>query len=98
MSELLDRALEAIRAKQPEARALGIELIGVVGSVARGGERPDSDVDVAYDWLTPEATIFELGGLLMDLRAMLGRDVGMVNPYRLKPDRREYMLGHLVRA
>ena len=98
MSELLDRALEVIRAEREHARAKGIELIGVVGSVARGEERPDSDVDVAYDWLRPEASLLDLGGILMALQERIGREVGMVNPHRLKPERREYMLSHLVPA
>jgi len=43
---LLDQALTAIREERPSARAMGVELIEIVGSIARGEARADSDVDL----------------------------------------------------
>ena len=63
---LLEQALAAIRARRDEARAKGLDLIGVIGSVARGDGRPDSDVDVVYA-VVGHASLLDLGGLQMDL-------------------------------
>jgi hypothetical protein len=93
---LLDQALDVLRARQSMARALGVELVGVVGSVARGEERPDSDVDVVYERIG-KPSLFDLGGLLMDLQDDLGRGVDLIDPSAMKPDRWTYMSRDLVR-
>lgn len=97
MSDLLDRALAELRARREDARCKGIELIGVIGSVARGEDRPDSDVDVAYDVVGP-ASLLTLGGLLMDLQDALGRRVDMVDISMVRESRRRSMERDLVRA
>jgi predicted nucleotidyltransferase len=38
-----------LRAAEPELRRRGIRHLAVFGSVARGDDRPDSDVDVAVE-------------------------------------------------
>lgn len=43
----LDRATEALKALEPELKALGVVSVSIFGSVARGDAGPDSDVDVA---------------------------------------------------
>ncbi|WP_293901393.1 nucleotidyltransferase domain-containing protein [Phenylobacterium sp.] len=95
--ELLEQALEAIRAKRADARDHGIDLIGVVGSVARGEAKPESDVDVAYAVVGP-ASLFDLGGILMDLQDELGRKADMVDLAGVRPRMRAHMERDLVRA
>ena len=97
MNALLEDALAAIRAKQPAAREQGVELIGVVGSVARGEAGPQSDVDIAYA-VVGRASLFGIGGILMDLQDDLQRRVDMVDLERAKPRLRELMERDLVRA
>lgn len=92
---LLDLVLETLRAYQPEARAKGLELVGVVGSVARGDDRPDSDVDVVYDVIA-RPTYFDIGSIAVALEDALGRPVDMVNRRAMKPDRWAYMGRDLV--
>jgi predicted nucleotidyltransferase len=41
-----DDVIATLRAHEPELRAAGVVSLAVFGSVARGEERPDSDVDV----------------------------------------------------
>ena len=94
---LLDQALAAIRARRAGARAHGVDLIGIVGSVARGEAHPQSDVDVAYG-LIGRASLFDLGGILMDLQDDLGRKVDLVDLERVKPRLRTAMERDLVRA
>jgi len=97
MSELLDRALAAIRAERAKARALGFELIGVVGSVARGEERADSDVDVAYD-VVGRASLLGLARVVVDLEDALQREIGVIDLSQVRPMMRDELERDLVRA
>ncbi len=55
----------------------GAVNVRIFGSVARGEAGPESDVDVMFD-LEPGRSLFDLGGLLMDLQDLLGRKVDVV--------------------
>ncbi len=55
----------------------GAKNVRVFGSVARGQARSDSDVDFLVD-LEPGRSLFDLGGLLMDLQDLLERKVDVV--------------------
>jgi predicted nucleotidyltransferase len=94
---LLEAALEVIRVRRAQARRTGIDLLGVVGSVARGEAGPDSDIDIAYA-IVGEPSLFDLGGLQMDLQDDLRRRVDMVDFQRIKPRFRADMERDLVRA
>jgi predicted nucleotidyltransferase len=94
---LLDRALAAIRTHRIEARERGVELLGVVGSVARGEAGPESDVDVVYA-IIGKPSLFDLGGILMDIQDDLQRRVDLVDLARIKPRLRKLMERDLVRA
>ena len=56
------------------------------GSYARGEETEDSDVDllVAYDD-NEDVSLFTIGGIYMDLRRILGREVDLVEEGTLRP-------------
>jgi predicted nucleotidyltransferase len=69
----------------------GARNVRVFGSVARGEARPDSDVDFLVD-MAPGRTLLDLGGLLMELRDLLGMDVDVVTVHGLKPRIRERVL------
>jgi predicted nucleotidyltransferase len=69
----------------------GARNVRVFGSVARGDARPDSDVDCLVD-MAPGRTLLDLGGLLMELRDLLGVDVDVVTVHGLKPRIRERVL------
>lgn len=69
----------------------GARNVRVFGSVARGEARPDSDVDFLVD-MAPGRTLLDLGGLLMELRDLLGLDVDVVTEQGLKPRIRERVL------
>jgi len=87
---VLEEVLAVVRNHRESARAVGVELVGVVGSVARGDARPDSDIDIAYD-IVGEPDLFDLGGILMDLQDDLGRKVDLIDRHMLKPERRAFM-------
>lgn len=63
----------------------------VFGSVARGEADRDSDVDFLVD-LESGRTLFDLGGLLMDLRELLQCEVDVVTEAGLKPRIRDRVL------
>lgn len=62
----------------------------IFGSFSRGEETKDSDVDILF---IPDKeqhfSLFTLGGMYEDLKAMLGRDVDLVPDGSLLPFARE---------
>lgn len=56
----------------------------IFGSVARGDDRPDSDVDLLVD-LPAGSGLFALGRLRSDLEAVVGVSVDVVPTDGLKP-------------
>lgn len=95
--DLCDQALASIRSHRADALGRGVELLGIVGSVARGQAGPDSDLDVAYA-IVGEPSLFDLGGILMDIQDDVGRPVDLINLARIKPRLRAEMERDLVRA
>ena len=59
------------------ASRYGAKKVRIFGSVVRGEDRPDSDVDFLVE-LEEERSLMDLGGLLMDLQNLLGRNVDVV--------------------
>jgi predicted nucleotidyltransferase len=66
------------------AAAHGVQNLRVFGSVARGEDRPDSDVDLLAD-LPPSLSLFGLGRVEADLEAILGTRVDLIPAADLKP-------------
>ncbi len=73
------------------ARRHGARNVRVFGSVARGDDVPESDVDLLVD-LEPGRSLLDLGGLLMELRAILERKVDLVTERGLRRSARERVL------
>ncbi|MFC8922012.1 nucleotidyltransferase family protein [Cellulosimicrobium sp. NPDC057127] len=75
---VLDDVLRVKRDEVVEAAARhGARHVRVFGSVAAGGERPDSDVDLLVD-LDDRVGLFGLGALQAELEQILGRPVDVV--------------------
>jgi len=76
-SEVLERNRDVIRRLVAKRKA---ENPRVFGSVARGEDREDSDLDILVDPLE-DATLFDLGGLLIDLQnALQGAEIHLLTP------------------
>lgn len=81
------RRLEILRL----AAEYGASSVRVFGSVARGEADADSDIDLMVD-LAPGRSLFDLGGLVMDLQDLLGREVDVVTERGLRDRLRERVL------
>ena len=92
--------LEQLRTLQREsilqiAERRGARNVRVFGSVARGHSDEKSDVDFLVE-LDPGRTLFDLGGLLSDLEALLGTPVDVVTEKGLRPPVRERVLAEAI--
>ncbi len=63
----------------------------VFGSVLHGTDQDGSDLDLLVDAL-PGATLFDLGGLQVELEALLGIHVDLLTPADLSPKFRVQVL------
>lgn len=90
---------ELLRSKREEILRLasrhGARNVRVFGSVARGEADERSDVDLLVD-LEPGRSLLDLGGLLMDLRDLLRRNVDVVTERGLKARIRSRVLQEAV--
>ena len=84
-----------VQARREEILAIaarrGASNLAVFGSVTRGEASDASDVDILVD-LEAGRSLLDLGGLLMDLRESLGRDVDVVTRAGLRPRIRDRVL------
>ena len=98
MKTFLDTVLETIRTRRDDIEArYGIRLLGVVGSVARGEDRADSDVDITYE-ITGRTTLFKLSDAEHELASAIGRSVDLVDRDGMRPTARAYIERDLVLA
>ena len=77
------------------AASHGVRNLRVFGSVARGQDRPDSDVDLLAD-LPSGLSLFGLARVQADLEAILGAPVDLVPAQDLKPGVRARVESELV--
>ena len=73
----------------------GARNVRIFGSVARGEADSDSDLDVLVD-LQPGRSLFDLGGLLIELQELFGCRVDVVTEQGLRPRLRERVLREAV--
>ncbi len=79
------RVVEAHRARN----------VRVFGSVAKGDDTDDSDLDILID-PTPETTLFDIGAIRHELRVLLGVPVDVLTPMALPDKVRESVLANAV--
>ncbi len=63
------------------------------GSFARGEQTANSDVDILFepDYSGKPFTLFTMGGIYMDLKNLLGRDIDLVAEGSLNPNIKKYV-------
>ncbi|MEI9899202.1 MAG: nucleotidyltransferase family protein [Hyphomicrobium sp.] len=79
-------ALETLKRSEAALRARGVRRAAVFGSVARGDNRPDSDIDIMVE-IDPEAhiTVFDYVDLKEYIASLFDGPVDVVNRESLKP-------------
>src|SRR5664279_3578826 len=70
-----------------------IRKLSLFGSVVRDDFRPDSDIDVLVEF-EPDAhvSLFDMGGMQMELTELLGRDAGFLTKEFISPRFRQEVL------
>jgi uncharacterized protein len=103
-SKRLDNhVLRTLRALEPELRAAGVRHISVFGSVARGEETANSDVDLALD-LAPDTAplgfqfVVYIERLKHRLATALSREVDIVVLPARRPGLRETLRREAIPA
>ncbi|HJJ30987.1 MAG TPA: nucleotidyltransferase domain-containing protein [Methanocorpusculum sp.] len=69
----------------------GVETIGLFGSVARGDENEQSDINILYLFAEDRGNLSEFIGLQEYLEELFGREVHMVSIEYLNDDLRPYV-------
>jgi predicted nucleotidyltransferase len=85
MTRGIEELVARIRAEEEQLRRRGIRHLFVFGSVARGDDRPDSDVDIAIDIEPGKSfSLIRLEDTRLLLEDVLGRpvDLGEVESFR----------------
>lgn len=80
-----DEVIAKLKRAEPALRARGIRRAAVFGSVARGDERPDSDIDIMIE-IDPEAhiTVYDYVGLKEFVAGLFDQPVHVANSSSLK--------------
>jgi len=89
--------LAKLEAHMPELRnRFGIDTIGIFGSVSRGEDNPESDVDVLYTFRPGESTLANLVSLGAYLEELFGRKVDLIAERSLSPYIRSDVIAEVV--
>lgn len=91
-SVALDQKRSAVRALASHFR---VSNPRVFGSVLHGSDHDGSDLDLLVDAL-PGATLFDLGGLQVELEELLGVPVDLLTPGDLPPKFRDQVLAEAI--
>src|SRR5437868_11913556 len=81
-----DDAVAILRKNERDLRARGVRRAALFGSVARGDNRPGSDIDIMIE-IEPETriTVFDVAGLKEFIAGLFDGPVDVVTRDSLKP-------------
>ncbi len=86
-----DEILELLRLHRTEIRSYGVSRLAIFGSVARGEESPESDVDILVEF-DRQIGLFTFVSLQRYLESLIGRTVDLAMPESLRPEMKEAIL------
>jgi predicted nucleotidyltransferase len=69
-----------------------ISKLSIFGSILRDDFRPDSDIDVLVEFSGPTPSLLDLGGMQVELSALLGRETDLKTTGFLSGNFREQVL------
>jgi uncharacterized protein len=81
-----DEIIARLKEREADLRAQGVAHAALFGSVARGDDRPDSDIDIMVE-LDPAArvTVFDYVGIKEYIEGLFPGPVDVVNREGLRP-------------
>lgn len=92
-----EEVLIILATHQEELKKLGVKSLALFGSVARNQARPDSDVDLLIEFEEgQEPQGLEYFGFNQHFEKLLGREVDLADPHRLKPRIRDRILDQAI--
>lgn len=92
-----ERILAILRAHEPELKAAGLLHLRLFGSIARGDNTPDSDVDLLFDY--DESSTHQLlraYGFQDDLSEILGVQAHLSSARHMRPEIRTRVLPETI--
>jgi len=92
----LSAVCAALKAAEPDLRALSVTSCGVFGSVARGDDRPGSDVDILIAWDLEQPVRWRPGAVQNALEDAIGGAIDYVVSPIKTPSLREAVERDLV--
>src|SRR5580693_9208901 len=99
MSINKEQVIAKLREHEPELKAAGIIRLAVFGSVARGDNSPESDVDLLADFdKTKHYTLLTTGRIENHLADLLGTKVELSSPEWLKESVKNQILREAIPA
>jgi uncharacterized protein len=94
-----ERVIRILQSHAPELQAEGVVHLRVFGSVARGEESSNSDVDILADFDSSKSfTLVGIGRLQSRLTELLGVEVDLSSPQWLREPIRNRVLREAVLA
>ena len=87
--------ISRIRRHRAQLTKLGVKSVSIFGSVARGEDRADSDVDILVEF-NGRATFDRYMDTKFYLEELLGRKVDLVTPKAIKPRMKPYIMQDLI--
>jgi uncharacterized protein len=94
-----DEVISKLRAHEAELKAAGIVRLAIFGSVARGDDSPESDIDLLAEFdETKRYTLLTMGRLESRLADLLGTGVDLSSPEWLKESVKNQILREAVLA
>lgn len=96
----LSHILTTLRNALPELQSrYAVQSLAIFGSVARGDDRPDSDVDIVVTFLpTATVTLFHLIRMKAALEDLLHCEVDLITQGSMRPRMREAVNREAVRV
>jgi len=99
MTSTLNSVLDTLRTHESELRRLGVSHAAVFGSVARGEDGPQSDIDVLVELNQDRPLgVFEYARVQLYINEILNGVSDVVNRRTLKPLLRDSILRDAVHA